>query len=278
MDNRLDDLIPVDKDEYKPLYAQISDALIVYIKMKNLKPGDPFPSETDIVEKYGVSRTTVRIAFQRLATEGLITKIQGKGTFVAKPKISGFIQGIRPLEESLSDQGIEITTIPLEVGLRLNPTQAYLKELSLPPESKVFRVFRLKKTGGSPLAIENRYLPLDVAEKFSLQDLNEKPLVELLNSIPDTEINRVVYRTRSEILLERHTEILEVPPGTPALIQGATYYNRQDRPVLTGSMVFLADRIEIRFEYRKQDNAWSKQHVLKGSEEVQVLNENPRFS
>jgi GntR family transcriptional regulator len=278
MDDILDELSPLRKDEYKPLYAQISDALIDYIKKKSLKPGDPFPSETDIIEKYGVSRTTVRIAFQRLATEGLITKVQGKGTFIAKPKISGFIQGVRPLEESLGDQGIGITTIPLEVGLRLNPTQVYLKELALPPDSKVFRVFRLKKTGESPLAIENRYLPLDVADKFSSPDLNEKPLVELLNSRSETEINRVVYRTRSEILLERHTEILEVPPGTPALIQGATYYNLQERPVLTGSMIFLADRIEICYEYRRQENAWSKQHVLKGPEPVRISTESNRFS
>ena len=273
MESFLGDLSPLNKDDYKPLYAQISDALIDYIKKKELKPGDLFPSETDITEKYGVSRTTVRIAFQRLATEGLITKVQGKGTFIAKPKISGFIQGVRPLEESLADQGIVITTTPLDVGLRLNPTQIYLKELELSPESKVFRVFRLKKTGDSPLAIENRYLPLEIAEMFPHQDLNEKPLVELLNSRAETEINRVVYRTRSEILLERHTEILEVPPGTPALIQGATYYNLQERPILTGSMIFLADRIEIRYEYRRQDNAWSKQHVFKGPDPAQISGE-----
>ena len=112
MENILDDLSPPKKHEYKPLYAQISDALIDYIKRKGLKPGDPFPSETDIIAKYAVSRTTVRIAFQRLATEGLITKVQGKGTFIAKPKISGFIRGVRPLEESLTDQGIVISTIP----------------------------------------------------------------------------------------------------------------------------------------------------------------------
>ncbi len=270
MENVLDDLSPLKKDEYKPLYAQISDALIDYIKRKGLKPGDPFPSETDIIEKYEVSRTTVRIAFQRLATEGLITKVQGKGTFIAKPKISGFIQGIRPLEESLADQGIVISTIPLEVCIRLNPTQVYLKELALPLDSKVFRVFRLKKIGESPLAIENRYMPLDIAEDFSLQDLNEKPLIELLNSRPKTEINRVAYRTHSEILLERHTEILEVPPGTLALIQGATYYNLQDRPVLTGSMIFLADRIEIHYEYCKQENAWNKQHVFKSTDSIRI--------
>jgi GntR family transcriptional regulator len=268
MENLLDDLTPLNRDEYKPLYAQISDALIDYIKRKGLKPEDPFPSETDIIEKYEVSRTTVRIAFQRLATEGLITKVQGKGTFIAKPKITGVIQGVRPLEETLADQGIVISTIPLDVSIRLNPTQVYLKELALPPDSKVFRVFRVKKTGEGPIAIENRYLPIDIAEEFSLQDLNEKPLVELLNSSPKTEINRVSYRTRSEILLERHAEILEVPPGTPVLIQGGTYYNLQDRPVLTGNMIFLADRIEIHQEYVKKDNSWNRQHFFKKKEPV----------
>lgn len=263
MGNFFDDLNPLKIDDYKPLYAQISDALIEYIKRKGLKPGDLFPSETDIIEKYAVSRTTVRIAFQRLVTEGLITKVQGKGTFIAKPKLSGLVQGVRPLEESLIDQGIVITTVPLDVGLRLNPTQLYLTALSLPPDSKVFRVFRLKKTDEGPLSIENRYLPLDVAELFPLKDLNEKPLVELLNSSPATEINRVFYRIRSEILLERHAEILEVPPGTPALIQGSTYYNLQDRPILTGSMIFLADRIEIHHEYCRQDNSWNRRPFFK---------------
>jgi GntR family transcriptional regulator len=263
MENILDELSPLDKDEFKPLYAKISDALIDYINRKGLKPGDPFPSETDIIEKYAVSRTTVRIAFQRLATEGLITKVQGKGTFIAKPKIRGHIEGIRPLEESLADQGIVISTIPLDVGIRLNPTQVYLNELALPPDSNVFRVFRLKKTGESPIAIENRYLPIDISERFSLPDLNDKPLIELLNSRSETEINRVIYRTRSEILLERHSEILEVPPGTPVLIQGGTYYNLQDRPILTGNMIFLADRMEIHQEYSKQDNSWNRRHFFK---------------
>ena len=263
MENTLDDLRPLEKDEFKPLYAQISDALIDYIKRKNLKPGDPFPSETDIIEKYEVSRTTVRIAFQRLATEGMITKVQGKGTFIAKPKITGVIQGIRPLEESLADQGIVISTIPLEVGIRLNPTQVYLKELALPQDSKVFRVFRVKRTTEGPIAIENRYLPIDIAEKFSLQDLNEKSLIELLNSCPNTEINRVAYRTRSEILLERHAEILEVPPGTPVLIQGGRITTFRTALILTGNMIFLADRIEIHHEYFKQDNSWTRQHIFK---------------
>jgi len=262
----LDNLPPLRKDDYKPLYAKVSDALYEYIKGNNLKPGDPLPSETEIIERYGVSRATARIAFQRLATEGLIAKVQGKGTFVAKPKISGFVQGLRTLEDSFAEQGISIATTPLDVSVRLNPTQLWLKELSLPPESKVFRVLRLKKIGDTPLAIENRYFPMDVAELFTPENLREKPLVDLLTSRPETEINRVIYWTRSEILLDSFAEYLEVPQGTPCLIQGGTYYNLQERPVLTGNMIFLADRIEIRYEYSRQGNTMKKHHLIPESQ------------
>ncbi len=259
-------LPPLKKDDYKPLYAQVSEALLEYIKENNLKPGDPLPSELETMEAYGVSRATARIAFQRLATEGRICKVQGRGTFVAKPRISGFVYGLRTLEESLAEQGITITTIPLDVSVRLNPTQLWLKELSLPPESQVFRVFRLKKIGETPLAIENRYLPMDVAGIFPSQSLAEKPLIQLLNSRPETEIQRVTYWTRSEALLERFAEFLEAPPGSPCLIQGGTYYDRGQRPVLTGNMVFLADKIEIRYEYSKQENTMKKHHRIRKSQ------------
>jgi len=262
----LDNLPPLRKDDYKPLYAQVSDALNEYIKKNNLKPGDALPSETEIIERYGVSRATARIAFQRLATEGLIAKVQGKGTFVAKPKISGFVQGLRTLEDSFAEQSITITTIPLDVSVRLNPTQLWLKELSLPPESKVFRVLRLKKIGDTPLAIENRYFPMDVAELFTPESLREKPLVHVLNTRPETEINRVIYWTRSEILLDSFAEFLEAPQGTPCLIQGGTYYNLRERPVLTGNMIFLADRIEIRYEYSRQGNTMKKHHLIPESQ------------
>jgi GntR family transcriptional regulator len=260
--NRFNDLIPLKKGNYKPLYAQVSEALEAYIKAKNLIPGDPLPSETDIIQFYGVSRMTARIAFQRLVTEGLITKVQGKGTFVAEKKITGFLQGVRPLEESFADQGITVLTVPLEVAVRPNPTQLYLTELNLPPETTVFRILRLKKIAQSPLAIENRYMPLDVAGRFPLPDLQKKPLLELLNSRPETEVHRVVYGTRSELLLERFAEMLEAPEGTPGLIQRATYYDQKERPVMTGSMIYLASRIELRYEFRRQDNSWLKQQRI----------------
>lgn len=46
------------------------------------KPGDRLPSESELVEAYGVSRVTVRAALGMLVDEGVLVKRRGKGTFV----------------------------------------------------------------------------------------------------------------------------------------------------------------------------------------------------
>ena len=237
-------------DDYKPLYAQLSDALTLYIRVEGLKPGDPIPSEAEFIRYYGTSRMTVRLALQRLATEGLIKKVQGKGTFVAEPKIRGVIQGVRSLEDSFTEQGLTITNHLLESSVEF-PTQLYLDELNLPPGSRAYKIRRLKTVGANPIGIEVRNIPLDIAEKFSEKQIKTMPAIELMNSRPDTEIDQVNYRIVSSVLFERDAEILQVPEDSPALVQFMTHYNRQKKPIMSGRLALLADRVEIRFEFHK---------------------------
>jgi GntR family transcriptional regulator len=237
-------------DDYKPLYAQLSDALTLYIRAEGLKPGDPIPSEAELIRYYGTSRMTVRLAIQRLATEGLIKKVQGKGTFVAEPKIRGVIHGVRSLEDSFTAQGLTIVNQLLEASVEF-PTQLFLDELHLPAGSRAYKIRRLKVLGSNPICIEVRNIPLDIAEKFSEEQMKTIPMVELMNSRPDTEIHQVNYRIVSSVLLEREADILQVPEDSPALVQFMTHYNRQKKPIMSGRLTFLAERVEIRFEFHK---------------------------
>lgn len=246
----LQELPELNKDDYKPLYAQLNDALIFYIKNKNLKPGDPLFSESELMKHYEVSRMTVRIAFQRLSTEGYITKVRGKGTFVAAPKLSNHIQDAVSLEKGFAEQGIEITNTLLQASIDY-PAQYYLEELGLQPGSQTFKVRRLKMTGDLPLAIEIRNFPLDVSSRFSTSELEEVPAVDLINRDPETKIHHVSYKLRSTLLSEREAEVLQVPEGTAALMQFATHYNRVRKPVLSGRLTFLAELVEIRFDFHR---------------------------
>lgn len=221
-----------------------------YIRVRELKPGDPIPSEAELIRYYGISRMTVRLAIQRLATEGLIKKIQGKGTFVAEPKISGVIHGLRSLENSFAEQGISVSNQLLLASVEF-PTRLFLDELELPPGSRTFKIRRLKKIGDSPVCIEIRNIPLDVAEKFTKEQIETIPAVELMNSRPDTEIHHVNYRIVSSVLLEMEAELLQAPNDSPVLIQFMTHYNRQRKPLMAGRLTFLADLVDVRFEFHR---------------------------
>jgi GntR family transcriptional regulator len=71
-----------------PLYYQIEQDLASLIASGTLSPGSQLPSEEELVQKYGVSRTTVRKAVQELERLGLIEIRRGRGTFVRTEKTS----------------------------------------------------------------------------------------------------------------------------------------------------------------------------------------------
>ena len=66
----------------QPLYDQLVDLLREKIE-NDMEPGDLLPSERELSERYGLSRTTVRLALKELETLGLISRKHGKGTFVS---------------------------------------------------------------------------------------------------------------------------------------------------------------------------------------------------
>ena len=66
----------------QPLYDQLVDLLLSKIE-NEMSPGDVLPSERELCETYGLSRTTVRLALAELETQGYVVRKHGKGTFVA---------------------------------------------------------------------------------------------------------------------------------------------------------------------------------------------------
>jgi DNA-binding LacI/PurR family transcriptional regulator len=66
----------------QPKYAQLHNFLAKQVTSGELKPGDKLPSEHYLVKTLGFARTTIRQALAGLENEGLIRRIQGKGTFV----------------------------------------------------------------------------------------------------------------------------------------------------------------------------------------------------
>ena len=74
----------LEKNSPKPLYQQLKDILVDAIDSEKWKANEKIPSENELSSIYGLSRMTVRSVLTDLVKEGLLYRVQGKGTFVAE--------------------------------------------------------------------------------------------------------------------------------------------------------------------------------------------------
>lgn len=79
------DLGELNRDDGRPPYRQIADALRASIDAGELRTGDRLPSEAELTAHYGVARMTARQAIAELRAEGRAVSEQGRGTFVLEP-------------------------------------------------------------------------------------------------------------------------------------------------------------------------------------------------
>ncbi|MCP9957368.1 GntR family transcriptional regulator [Streptomyces sudanensis] len=126
-----------------------------------LPPGTPVPPERALAAEFGTSRTTVRQALQELVAEGRLERVQGKGTFVAKPKVSQVLR-LTSYTEDMRAQGLEPASRLLDIGY-VTADDALAELLDTEPGGRVLRVERLRLAGGEPMAIETTHLS---AERF----------------------------------------------------------------------------------------------------------------
>src|ERR1043165_2858587 len=118
-------------------------------------PGSPAPSERELVAPFGVARMTVRQAMDALVVEGLLERIPGKGTFVARPRRTA--STITSYTEEMARRGLLAESItllarPAEAGARV------ARALNVTEGDPVIHWKRLRRADGAPMCIEDAFL------------------------------------------------------------------------------------------------------------------------
>ena len=125
-DKRLDKDVPI------PLYFQLEKLILEEIDNGNYPVGSMIPTEMELSQMFGISRTTVRQAISDLVREEHLYRIKSKGTFVAHPKlVQGFIQSIQSFDDDVRSTGRTPSTEVLDLKLvELEPeVQQQLRDL-----------------------------------------------------------------------------------------------------------------------------------------------------
>src|SRR5258708_17791210 len=139
-----------------------------------LPPGSQLPNEDELIERYAVSRTTIRQTIQNLMRRGLVEIRRGKGTFVLQPKItqeltelSGFVEDMQSLGRQASARLLDKQIVPASGSVA--------RHLAISLGTLVVRIQRVRLADKAPLSFDETYLPREVGESIIDNDLEKKP-------------------------------------------------------------------------------------------------------
>lgn len=170
----------VDPASDRPVYKQIADWLRDMIESGELSPGDKLPSETELMRRFGNTRTTIRRAFSTLAAEGRVRAERGVGVFVKEVVRDDALvrqpydrlarhhyrnEGrsamyIDALSQGLGSDAVRQDRVQLD---EVPAPERVAARLEIEPGTTVFRRRRRIRMGELPTQLTNAYLPLDLA-------------------------------------------------------------------------------------------------------------------
>lgn len=167
------------KRHRQPLYDQLVDILIEKIDHE-YQPGDLISSERELAERYGLSRSTVRLAIQELEYLGRIVRKQGRGTFVADrlAQATNLTQSYSFTEQMKAMGRLPETTILEFCEMEADKTLSMQMGIRL--GEKVLKLKRLRMADGIPMMVECSYLPARLFISLKRPLLEQKPLYDVI--------------------------------------------------------------------------------------------------
>ena len=233
---------PLQRRAPTALRGQVAESLLA--RVDDLSDGAQLPTESTLMDEYGVSRTTIRAAVSALVDRGVLVRRQGKGTFVRSggPSITHSLDHLSPFFAILSAAGQLPDTQIVDFGWVTGP--ALPRQLGS-PESRVLTYRRLYFADGRPHAL----LHVQVAEKYgrgvSLADVEETPIFHVLERKHNLILRRANYTIRSTVADADLAHQLQVDAGYPLLVMCRFTQSPSGEPVEFTTHYLRADMYEL---------------------------------
>ncbi|MDG9701827.1 UTRA domain-containing protein [Streptomyces sp. TRM43335] len=240
----------LDPTSDRAVFRQIADQIREAIDKGRFKEGDKLPSESELVEHYGVSRMTVRNSLSILQTEGLVVSEHGRGVYVRpRPPVRRLAsdrfarrhreQGKSAFIVEAEAAGSKSEVDSLEVGEE-RPSQDIAARLGSP--RRVLARRRRYLLDGRPVEFATSYLPLDLARNTPIAQPNPGPggiyarLEELGHRLDhfDEEI-------KARMPTPQEVRTLRLASGVPVIHLIRTAYDTEGRAVEVCDTVMAAD-------------------------------------
>ncbi len=216
---------------FSPLYQQIKALLMQSLQSGEWKPGELIPSEIELAARFKVSQGTVRKAIDELASENLVVRKQGKGTFVAthhEAKVQ--FRFLRLMPDSGSPHPPETKIIEVK---RVRAPAEVARLLELKSGDSVIFIKRVLSFEAVPTIIEELWLPGSLFKGLTAERLIEYkgPMYAMFEQEFGTRMIRASEKIRAVGADEKAAHLLQQTLQTPLLAAERVSYTYGDKPV-----------------------------------------------
>ena len=220
----------VDHSLRSPRYIQVYAAVRDWICQGTYRPGQRLPTEGELCELFGVSRITIRKAVDMLVDEELVIRRPGRGTYVVEdladaPVVGDMEQLLRKVERLGKNTRIAQAQVQEQ-----NADAETRKDLRLVDGARVQRASHVRLLNKAPIGYVVTYVPADLKVSFNLNELNESPMLTLLErkGVDIASCDQVITATLAD---GRLAGLLGTTVGAPLVHIRLMVFDRRRRPV-----------------------------------------------
>jgi GntR family transcriptional regulator len=230
-----------------PLYHQVKTTLLREIEAGRWAPGDQLPTENALIERFGVSKITIRQALRDLAQMGYIRRQQGRGTFVQRPPLEEGPRELTSFTGEMRGHGIAASSQVLHKGVIPAPSDV-AAALQLEEDAPVFRLRRLRLADHEPMGLQTAYIAMALVPGIDRLSFENASLYELLARHYGLEPAGARETHRAVLITREDANLLRVPPGSPGLAAQRLTRLPDGRPLEYVQSVMRGDRYQIVLE------------------------------
>jgi GntR family transcriptional regulator len=226
---------------FSPLYQQIKALILESLQAGEWKPGEAIPSENDLAVRFKVSQGTVRKAIDELASENLLVRRQGKGTFVATHHSDRVhFRFLRLVPDSGEPHYPQSKILDCK---RLRAPAEIGRLLDLKTSDPVIQIERIMFFSKEATVYEEIWLPGNLFKGLTTEKLVEwrGPMYALFETEFSTHMVRATERLRAVGADEVSAKHLGVEMNTPLLAVERVSFTYGERPVEVRKAVYLTN-------------------------------------
>ncbi|MCF8211089.1 MAG: GntR family transcriptional regulator [Rhodoferax sp.] len=236
---------PPQTPAFSPLYQQIKVLILQSLQAGEWKPSSAIPSEMELAARYRVSQGTVRKAIDELASENLLVRRQGKGTFVAthaeRQVQYRFLKLVPDSNGADTDGPAQRRIVDCK---RSRASADAARALDIRPGDAVLQVRRVLSFANVPTILEDLWLPAIPFKGLTAERLTAYggPMYALFETEFGVRMVRAEEKIRAVLPDAEQCALLKTSASTPLLSVERIAYTYNDVPMELRRGLYLTDR------------------------------------